>query len=125
MVITPPFVIETPFPVKTVQEPPVVGDTLEPCPWHIDTGLNVTIGNALTNTFEVVFEHPVTLSVYVKLTNPGLTPVTTPVDGTILADPEIGLEIHVPPEFGDKLIVPPTHTEVDAFTIGLGFTVRR
>ena len=59
-----------------------------------------------------------------KVTVPGFPPVTTPVVGTTVAVPVIGLEAQVPPEFGERLIVPPEQTEEEAVTVGLGFTVK-
>jgi hypothetical protein len=56
--------------------------------------------------------------VYVKVTVPAETPVTTPVVGTTVALPL--LAVQVPPVLGVKLgdIVAPIHTEVPEVTVG-------
>jgi hypothetical protein len=55
-------------------------------------------------------EHPVTVSVKVRLTLPAETPVTTPALVTVAI--ELLLLVHVPPVLGVTLAVLPTHTAV-------------
>lgn len=86
-------------------------------------GFKVTTGKAFTVTFEIVLEQPVAVTVYVKLTVPGLTPVTTPVADTTVAVP-VALLVHVPKVLGERFIVLPTQTDEEAVTVGFGFTVK-
>ena len=120
-VITPAFVTVATFVLLVVQVPKVVGVNKAVDPIQTDEGAETT-GKAFTVTFEVVFEHPVAVTVYVKLTVPGLTPVTTPVADTTVAVP-VALLVHVPKVLGLRLIVLPTQTEEDAVSEGSGFTV--
>lgn len=107
-----------------VQVPPVVGDNLVGPPIHmVVLPVMATVGLAMTVTVGVGADtHPLEL-VNVKVTVPVATPVTIPALVTVAL--ALLLLVHVPPVVGDKVVVPPTHTDVlpviDA--VGLVLTV--
>ena len=83
-----------------------------------------TVGmvRALTEIEGIMLEQPVADSLYVKVTVPGATPVTTPALVTVAK--LLLLLVQVPPLFGDRVIVLPTQTLfADTETAGRGFTV--
>lgn len=118
-VTTPAFVTVAMELSLLVHVPPVVGDKVILLPTHTAAGAETT-GNALTVTEVVVLEHPVDVSVNVKVTEPAATPVTTPAFVTVAV--ALLLLTHVPPVVGDKVIVPPMQTVWGALTAGLAFT---
>jgi hypothetical protein len=107
-----------------VHVPPVVGDNLVGPPMHmVVLPVMATVGLAMTVTVGVGADaHPLEL-VNVNVTVPVATPVTTPALVTVAL--ALLLLVHVPPVVGDKVVVPPIHTEVlpviDA--VGLVLTV--
>lgn len=81
----------------------------------------ITPGRGFTVTIAVA-EQPVG-SVYEIVTVPAATPVTTPDDDPTVAIRTL-LLLHVPPQQSNKLVVPPTHTDmVPDIADGGGFTV--
>jgi hypothetical protein len=101
--------------------PPVVGESVIVFPTHTDDAAE-TLGFALTVTVAVEAEQPVVPSVKVKATVPAATPVTSPAFVTDAI--ALLLLNHVPPDEGDKVIVPPTHKAVaEELIIGSAFTV--
>ena len=102
-----------------VQVPPMVGLNVIVLPIHTDAAAE-TIGAALTVTDDVVLLQPVAVEVKVNVTEPAATPVTSPALFTVAL--VASLLNQVPPEVGDKVKVPPTHTEAPAETAGGPFT---
>jgi hypothetical protein len=107
-----------------VHVPPVVGDNFVGPPIHIVVlPVMDTVGLAITVTVGVGTEAQPLELVKVNVTVPAATPVTIPALVTVAL--AVLLLVHVPPVVGDKVVVPPTHTEVlpviDA--VGLGLTV--
>lgn len=107
-----------------VQVPPVVGERVVVDPIHTaDVPVMVTVGLGFTVTGPVVLVHPVAVLVKVKVAVPTDTAVTTPVVAFTVATEGLLLD-HVPPVFGDKVVVLPTHIAVapDILTEGRGLT---
>lgn len=84
--------------------------------------VNVAVGLALTVT-EIVLEHPVAVSVYVKVDEPAETPVITPA--LVMVATPVLLLTQVPPVAGFTCVVPPIHTLSGPGydKVGGGFTV--
>lgn len=107
-VTTPALVTDATVGALLVQVPPVVGDKVVVVPTQIVFAPVIfTTGRALMVTTEVGKEtQPVLELVYIKVAVPAKTPVTTPELVTVAT---AGLLLaHVPPEFGDKEVVPAT-----------------
>jgi hypothetical protein len=68
------------------------------------------VGNEFTVISLDVFEHPVAVSVKVKVTVPTAIPVTTPSSVTVAN--KLSLLDHVPPVEGVSVMVDPTQTEL-------------
>jgi hypothetical protein len=103
-----------------VHVPPVVGDNVIVLPTQTAAGA-ATTGRGFTVTAVVVLLQPVDVRVYVNVTVPSDTPVTTPAFVTVAT---AGLLLtQVPSVEGVKLIVLPTQTAAGAVTIGSAFTV--
>ncbi len=112
-------------PLLLTHVPPVVGDKVVVEPAHIvDKPVILTAGKEFTVTAAVGAEtQPVVEFVNVNVAEPAATPVTTPAFVTVATD---ALELtHVPPTFGNKLVVLPTQIvdRPDIFTAGNAFTV--
>jgi hypothetical protein len=98
-----------------VHVPPVVGDKVMLLPTQTE-GPADTTGRALIVTAEVVLLHPVAVSVNVNVTEPGAIPVMRPALDTVAL---VGsLLVQVPPDVGDKVPLPLTHTADGAVTVG-------
>ncbi len=103
--------------------PPVVGDNVVVAPTHTeDEPVILTVGLAITVIALVGFDvQPVDVFVKVKVTEPAATPVTTPAFVTVAT--AVLLLSQVPPVVGDKVVVAPTHTEVDPVILTVGLTI--
>jgi hypothetical protein len=107
------------------QVPPDTGDTVVVDPTQT-AGVPVitAVGGGFTVTGFVVAVHPVAALVNVNVAVPEATAVTTPVEASTVATDAL-LLAHVPPEFGDKVVVAPIQIPVEPviLTVGLGLTV--
>jgi hypothetical protein len=118
--VTKPALVTVAFVMSLLtQEPPEVGDKVIVLPTQTEDAAETT-GAALTVTDEVVLLQPVAAEVKVNVTEPAATPVTSPALFTVAL--VASLLNQVPPEVGDKVKVPPTHTEAPAETAGGPFT---
>jgi hypothetical protein len=98
-----------------VHVPPVVGDKVMLLPTQTEGSADTT-GRALIVTAEVVLLQPVAVSVNVNVTEPGAIPVMRPALDTVAL---VGsLLVQVPPDVGDKVPLPLTHTADGAVTVG-------
>lgn len=105
--------------------PPVVGDNVVLPPTHMFVGpVKVTVVVAVTVTGNVGADGQPPVGVKVNVAVPALKPVTTPVVGLTLAIVS-ALLVQVPPEDGDKVVVPSIQIVFDPvmLTAGLAFTV--
>jgi len=125
-VTRPALVTEATAGLLLTQVPPVDGDKVVVAPAQIVLiPIILTTGNALIVTAAVGAEtQPVVELVNVKVAVPTATPVTTPVSASTVATAGL-LLTQVPPVFGDKVVVEPTHIlfEPLMLTTGVGFTV--
>jgi hypothetical protein len=104
------------------QVPPVLGVRSIVAPMQILVEGALTTGSAFTVILEVVLVQVVVPSVKVKVTVPAATAVTFP-ELSIVAT-FVSLLAHVPPVFGVKSIVAPTHILVEgALTTGRVYNV--
>ncbi len=91
-------------PAGTTPLVPFTGVTLKALPLHVATVILVTAGPELTLRGKVVLLHPVAEEVKVKVVAPIDTPVTKFPPVTVATDRL--LLTQVPPEAGDKVVVP-------------------
>jgi hypothetical protein len=93
--------------------PPIHNEVLEPDIF--------VVGRAVTVTVLVASDgHSVVLLVNVNVTEPALTPVTTPALVTVAI--AVLLLAHVPPVVGLNVVVEPTHMVLAPVMLTLGFT---
>lgn len=108
-----------------VQVPFTVGDMFDVAPTQIlDGPFTTVIGLGLTVTGADGNDTQPSDDVYVNVTDPSATPVTTPP--LVMVAIAALLLVHVPPEPGDNVVVPPIHISVAPviFTEGLGMIAK-
>jgi hypothetical protein len=123
-VIKPALVIVATAVLLLVHVPRVVGLTVVVLPIHSDVFDPVifVVGRKFIETVLVGFDgHKVVLLVNVNVTEPPLTPVTTPAFVTVAI--ALLLLVHVPPVVGLSVVVEPAHIVVAPVVLTVGFAL--
>lgn len=116
-VTTPAFVTVATVLSLLIQVPPVEGLKLSVAATQSVADGALTMGSALIVRDDVVLLQPVSVSVKVNVTEPAVTPVTSPTFVTVAI--ALLLLSHVPPVEGLKFIVAPMQSETKgALTVG-------
>lgn len=120
-VTNPPLVTVATAELLLIQVPPLVGDNVDVWPTQIlEDPVTVAMGFAL-KVIDVVGSdaHKVELLVKIKNAEPADMALTTPALVTVAT--VLLLLDQVPPEVGDRVVVEPTHKEVDPVILIAGF----